>query len=69
MQQGNQFNIDFNQTTEVTCEECGHNHFEQVYMMRKVSALLSPTGEASLVPISAFACTKCGHVNPEFLPK
>lgn len=65
----NNFNIDINQTTELICESCGHNHFTQVYMMRKLSPLLSPTGQPALIPIPVYACTKCGNVNSEFLPK
>jgi DNA-directed RNA polymerase subunit RPC12/RpoP len=56
----NNFNIDINQTTELTCESCGHNHFEQVFMIRKLSPLLSPTGQPALIPIPVYACTKCG---------
>ena len=65
----NNFNIDINQTTELTCESCGHNHFEQVFMIRKLSPLLSPRGQPALIPIPVYACTKCGNVNSEFLPK
>jgi uncharacterized Zn finger protein len=63
------FNIDINQTTELACELCGHNHFEQVFLIRKLSPLLSPTGQPALIPIPVYACTKCGNVNSEFLPK
>jgi Zn ribbon nucleic-acid-binding protein len=31
--------------------------------------MMSPSGEEMLVPIQAFACVKCGHINKEFLPK
>ena len=64
-----QMNIDFSQTTAGTCDECGNDIFVQVYKMRKLSALLSPTGQESMIPIQIFACAKCGHVNKGFLPK
>ena len=64
-----QFNIDLSQTTPVVCEECGHEHFTEVSLMRKLSPMLSPTGQAAMIPIPVFACAKCGHVNKEFLPK
>lgn len=67
--QNQNFNVDINQTSELTCEKCDNNLFQQVFMMRKLSPLLSPTGEKSLIPIPVYSCTKCGHVNPEFLPK
>lgn len=69
MDQGQQnFNIDFSQTTPVVCEKCGHEHFVQVNLMRKLSPMLSPTGQPALIPIPVFACAACGHVNEEFLP-
>ena len=64
-----QMNIDFSQTTAEVCEECKNETFTQVYKMRKLSALLSPTGEPAMIPIQIFACSKCGHINPGFLPK
>ena len=64
-----QMNIDFNQTTAETCEECGNDTFVQVFKMRKLSALLSPTGQESMIPIRIFACAKCGYVNKGFQPK
>lgn len=64
-----QFNLDLSQTTPVVCEECGHEHFTEVSLMRKLSPMLSPTGQAAMIPIPVYACAKCGHVNKEFLPK
>lgn len=64
-----QFNIDISQTTPVVCEKCGHEHFTQVSMIRRLSPMLSPTGQPALIPIPVFSCAACGHVNEEFLPK
>ena len=64
-----QMNIDFSQTTAEVCEKCENDTFQQVYRMRKLSALLSPAGQETMIPIQVFACAKCGHINPEFLPK
>jgi hypothetical protein len=41
---------------------------KEVLMMRKVSGILTGTGQPSYIPIPLFACNKCGHVNKEFLP-
>ena len=64
-----QFNVDISQTEAEVCESCGNNTFVQVYQMRKLSALLSPTGQEAMIPIQVFACAKCGHINKGFLPK
>jgi len=64
-----QMNVDFSQTTAEVCEACENDTFIQVYQMRKLSALLSPAGQESMIPIQVFACAKCGHINKGFLPK
>jgi len=64
-----QLNIDLSQTTEEVCESCGNTTFTQVYKMRKLSALLSPSGQESMIPIQVFACAKCGYINKGFLPQ
>ena len=64
-----QMNIDFSQTTAEVCEKCENDTFTQVFRMRKLSALLSPAGQESMIPIQVFACAKCGHINKGFLPK
>ena len=68
-QNGLQMNIDFSQTSAEICEKCENDTFTQVYHMRKLSALLSPTGEEAMISIQVFACAKCGHINKGFKPK
>lgn len=62
-------NVDLSQTLSVTCEKCEGSYFEQALIIRKVSALLTGQGKPGFVPIPIFKCSKCGHVNEEFLPK
>jgi predicted nucleic-acid-binding Zn-ribbon protein len=62
-------NVDINQTSGVTCEECGGIYFDQALVIRKASGLLTGTGTPAYIPIPVFSCKKCGHVNGEFLPK
>ena len=68
-QQQPQMNVDFSQTTAEVCEKCENETFTQVYRMRKLSALLSPAGQETMIPIQVFACAKCGHINKGFQPK
>jgi hypothetical protein len=44
-------------------------YFDQALHIRKVSGLLTGTGQTSYMPIPVFACKSCGHINTEFLPK
>ena len=64
-----QMNVDFSQTTAEVCEKCENETFHNVYKMRKLSALLSPAGQESMIPIQVFACTKCNNINSGFQPK
>ena len=59
--------IDFSKTSEIKCESCEGKTFEQTLLMRKMSALVSPNGQETIVPAAVFACEKCGHVNEEFV--
>ena len=58
--------IDFSKTAEVKCESCGNPTFKQTLLIRKMSALVAPNGQETIIPMQVFACEKCGHVNKEF---
>ena len=58
--------IDFSKTTQICCEACGGSTFKQTLLLRKMSALVSPDGRETIIPMQVFACEKCGHVNKEF---
>jgi hypothetical protein len=59
--------IDISQTVEVKCE-CNKNIFTEATMLRKLPALLSPTGQTAYIPIPVMVC-QCGKVLKEMLPK
>ena len=63
-----QMNISLDKTTGVTCDSCKNNIFQEGVMLRKASRFLTGTSQDALIPIPVFTCTKCGHVNDEFLP-
>ena len=56
------------QAESVTCESCGNHTFVGVMMMKRISPIISPTGEEAIVPIQTFACNACGFVNKAFSP-
>tara|TARA_Y100000310_G_C20119935_1_gene550982 strand:+ start:290 stop:532 length:243 start_codon:yes stop_codon:yes gene_type:complete len=60
-------NIDLTHATTLECEECRCKGFKQTLMLKKLSAIVSPTGQESIVPVAAFCCEQCGHINQEFL--
>lgn len=61
-------NVDLSKAQDVTCDNCGNYTFQEVVLMKKVSALVSPTGKEGIVPIPVFACNACGNINKQFLP-
>ena len=58
--------IDITKTNKIVCEKCENDTFEQTLMLRKLSAIVSPTNQETIVPVQIFDCKKCGHVNDEF---
>ena len=62
-------NIDLNKTQEITCDKCGGVVFQEGLMLRKASRFLAGTEKDALIPLPVFSCSKCGHVNEEFLPE
>ena len=59
---------DLTNATDIVCENCGNLTFEEVLLMKKVSALVSPNGKEGIVPIPTFSCVACGYVNKMFRP-
>jgi len=67
----NQIKINLEQTRPLTCKnntgfgsksECGGEVFSQVFFIRVVPALLSPTMREEIIPVPAFRCVKCNFV-------
>ena len=61
-----QQSIDISKATSIKCEKCEGKGFKQTMMLKKLSALMSPTGQEAIIPVAAFACDSCGHINKEF---
>jgi len=61
-------NISLDKTLAIICENCGNQTFQEGLLIRKASKFLTGTSQDAIVPIPTFCCTKCGHVNEEFLP-
>ena len=63
-----QVKVALKDASDLACEKCNHKLFIQLMMFKTLSAIMSPTGEESLIPIQVFACNSCGHVNKQFIP-
>tara|TARA_R100000426_G_C4813002_1_gene107247 strand:- start:390 stop:602 length:213 start_codon:yes stop_codon:yes gene_type:complete len=60
-------NIDLNNADNIKCDECENETFIPAFVIKQVSALMSPNGRETLIPIQLFKCSKCGHINEKFL--
>lgn len=60
-------NIDPNDLPSVECE-CGNDKFKEGHIIKKLSSLISPSGEAGLIPIQVFICTECGEIPEQLNP-
>lgn len=66
--QDQRMNLDLTNAQDVVCDNCGNYTFQEVTLMKRISALVSPTGKEAIVPIPTFACNACGFINKQFLP-
>ena len=60
--------IDINQTDTLACELCGCKIWDSAQIVKRISALVSPTGKETLVPLPMLVCKNCGDI-PELLLK
>ena len=60
------FDLDANKLDSVECKSCECNLFTPSFLIKKVSALQSPTGQQMMAPIQVFRCDNCGEVLNEF---
>ena len=58
--------VDLDSSENIVCESCESIYFTPVFVIKKISALVSPTGDERLVPIQTFKCSSCDHVNENF---
>jgi len=57
-----QVNIDISKAEDIGCEKCENLYFLQVIMIKRLSALISPTGQEIKFPVQCFKCTECDHI-------
>ena len=54
--------VDISKAETIVCENCGNASFIQAFFLKKVSALVSPTGKEAIVPMQVFSCGNCGTI-------
>ena len=59
-----QVKIDLADADTMKCQKCGNSIFIQGYIIKKISAIVSPTGEEVIAPVQVFNCGNCGEMLP-----
>lgn len=49
----------------IHCSECNNEVFLQVFKLRKINAMISPTGQDEVLPVPVYICSSCGK---EYIP-
>lgn len=53
--------VDLDKCDDIVCTSCGGTLFQQVIGLKKVSALISPTGKEGIVFVEKMVCHACGE--------
>ena len=59
--------LDISKTDTIVCENCGNASFIQAYFLKRISAVMSPTGKEAIVPMQVFSCGNCGTIPQNML--
>ena len=59
-----QVQLDLKNAETMKCAECDNSIFIQGYVIKKISAIVSPTGEEVIAPVQVFNCGNCGEMLP-----
>ena len=60
--------VDLTKADNMKCDECGNYSFIQSYFLKRLSPLMSPTGEEAIIPIQVYSCGNCGAVPKKMMP-
>jgi len=60
--------LDLSQAETILCEKCSNGLFIQSFFLKKLSALVSPTGQEAIIPVQVYSCGNCGHINQKLNP-
>ena len=60
--------LDLSKAETILCEKCGNGLFIQSFFLKKLSAVVSPTGQEAVIPVQVYSCGNCGHINQKLNP-
>ena len=65
--QSAQVQVDLRDAETIKCRDCNNYLFITSFILKKLSAIVSPTGQETLIPVQVYSCGNCGKVAEGFL--
>ena len=59
--------VDLREADTIKCDDCGNYLFITSHILKRLSAIVSPTGEEALIPVQVYSCGDCGKVPKKLL--
>jgi hypothetical protein len=59
--------VDLKKAETIKCDDCGNYLFITAHVIKRISPIMSPTGQEALVPVQVYSCGNCGTVPKMFL--
>ena len=58
---------DLSKDETIKCEKCGNYSFIQSFFLKRLSPVMSPTGQETLIPVQVYSCGNCGTVSKSMM--
>ena len=62
-----QSTVDLKEAETIKCSKCSNYLFIISFVLKRLSAILSPTGQEARIPVQVYSCGNCGAVAEGFL--
>ena len=67
--QETQVQVDLSKADTIKCDDCGNYLFITAHVIKRLSAIISPTGQEAMIPVQVYSCGNCGKVPDKMMPK
>ena len=57
-----QVQVDIRDAETIKCNDCNNYLFVTSFVLKRLSAIVSPTGQEALIPIQVYSCGNCCKV-------
>ena len=65
--QSAQVQVDLRDAETIKCSSCNDYLFITSFILKRLSAIVSPNGQEALIPVQVYSCGNCGQVAEGFL--